>query len=257
LSEHDYRTAITREVSGSLADCELTHLDRQPIDVDRARAQHRAYCDLLVALGLRVVVLPEAPDLPDSVFVEDTAVAFNEGAVMTLPGAASRRPEVVAVAETLARYRPLDYLAQGTLDGGDVLHVGRTLYVGQTPRTSVDGTEALRALVAPAGYSVVPVAVDGCLHLKSGCSYLGRGVVLANREWFDAGALDGVEILDVDAGEPWAANTLAVRDSVVMASGNPETARRVADRGFQVRAVDVSELQKAEAGVSCMSILLS
>ena len=257
MSEHDYQTAIAREVSPSLASCELTYLDRAPIHVARGIAQHRAYCELLVDLGLNVVVLPASPDLADSVFVEDTTVALDEAAVMTTPGAASRRPEVVAVAETLARYRPLEYPAAGTLDGGDVMHVGRTLYVGQTPRTDAAGTAELARIVAPADYRVVPVAVDGCLHLKSGCSYLGRGLVLANRKWFDASALSDLEIVDVDESEPWAANTLAVRDTIVMATGFPRTRQRLEERAFRVRTVDVSELQKAEAGVSCMSILLA
>jgi dimethylargininase len=253
----DSPTALAREVSPTLGDCELTFLDREPIDLERAAAQHRAYCELLAELGLRVVVLPAEPDLPDAVFVEDTSVALDEVAVVTLPGAASRRPEVVSMAAALRRYRPVEYMTgPGTLDGGDVMRVARTLYVGRTARTTDDGIADLRALVEPRGYEVVPVRVDGCLHMKSGCSYLGRGAVLANPAWVDASSFRDVEVIDVPESEPWAANTVAVRDTVVVSSAFPETRRLLEARGFAVRALDVSELHKAEGGLSCLSVLL-
>lgn len=252
-----YRVALTRDVSATIGECELTFLDREPIDVERAVAQHRVYCEILADLGVRVVVLPAEPDLPDAVFVEDTTVALDEVAVVTLPGAASRRPEVISMAETLRRFRPVEYmLGPGTVDGGDVMHIGRTLYVGRTARSTDEGIEDLRRLVAPHGYRVEPVEVDGCLHMKSGCAYLGRNAVLANRQWVDVSAFGDAEIVDVAESEPWAANTLTIGDTVLLASCFPGTRAIVERRGFTVRPADISEFQKAEGGLSCLSVLL-
>jgi len=248
--------AITREVSPSIAACELSYLDREPIDVERATAQHRAYVECLSSLGLGVVVLPAQPALPDAVFVEDTAIVLDELAVVTFPGAESRRPEVLTIADALVRYRPLEFMpGPDTLDGGDVLRIGRTLYVGRTPRTSEGGIDWLRRTLAPHGYAVEGVDVSGCLHLKSGCSYVGRNTVLANRAWLDVDRIAGVEVLDV--AEPQAANTLLVGDTVLVSASFPETRARLESRGFAVRSLDISEIQKAEAGLTCMSLLLT
>jgi dimethylargininase len=252
-----FTVALAREVSPSIGDCELSFVERRPIDVERAVAQHRAYCDALVALGLRVVVLPAEPELPDAVFVEDTAVAVDEVGIVTLPGAESRRPEVVTIAAELRRYRPVAYMpGPGTVDGGDVMQVGRTLYVGRTARSTDDGIADLRAELAPHGYRVVAVDVDGCLHLKSGVSYVGRNTVLANRSWVDPAAFGDVDVVEVAEAEPWAANAVAVGDAVLVSATFRETRRRLEAPGFRVVALDVSEFEKAEGGLSCLSIRL-
>lgn len=247
---------IARDVSSTLADGELTFLERRPIDVERARAQQRAYLDALARNGARVVVLPAEPEWPDAVFVEDTAIVVDELAVTTIPGSPSRRPEVISVADALARYRRVEFMrGPGTLDGGDVLRVERDLYVGISGRTTREGAEELRSILEPRGYSVYEVEVHGSLHLKTACTYLGRGAVLANREWIDASAFDRLEIVDVPAEEPWAANSLTVGGTCLVASCFPRTGELLASRGFEVEAVDISELQKAEAGLTCMSLL--
>jgi dimethylargininase len=252
-----YSVALVREVSPTLSECELTFLSREPIDIDRAVVQHRAFCDALMALGLRVVALAAEPELPDAVFVEDAAVALDEVAIVTNPGAVSRRPEVISMADTLRRYGPVAYMTgPGTLDGGDVLRLGQTIYVGRTARTSDEGINDLRAIVEPHGYRVEPMEVEGCLHLKSACGYIGRNTVLVNRTWIDADRLAGVELIDVAEAEPRAANAIGVRDAVLVSAAYPGTARRLEDRGFSVRSVDVSELHKAEGGLSCLSVLL-
>src|SRR5688572_7023332 len=172
-------TAITREVSSSINECELAFHARQPIDVAKAIAQHKAYRECLAELGARIVSLPAEPGLPDAVFVEDAAVVLDEIAVIANMGAASRRGEVVSVAEALARYRPIEYLkAPATLDGGDVMRIERTLFVGLSRRTNRQGVEQLSDLVRPYGYQVHPIEVTGCLHLKSACSYVGRNTIL-------------------------------------------------------------------------------
>ena len=160
------RIALTREVSPALARCELTHLSRVPIDAALARIQHGRYEAALEALGCTVLRLPAAPDLPDAVFVEDTAVVLPEIAVVTRPGAASRRPESVATARALAAWRPLAFIEEpGTLDGGDVLRLGATLFVGVSGRSNASGIEQLRSLLEPLGYAVEAVSFAGCLHL--------------------------------------------------------------------------------------------
>jgi dimethylargininase len=251
------RVALTREVSPSLARCELTHLSRQPIDLERARAQHAAYEDLLRSLGCAVRRLPAAPDLPDAVFVEDTAVVLDELAVMTRPGAESRREEVRSVADELASHRALRAIADpGTLDGGDVLVIERSVFAGLSTRTNDEGVRQLAAALEPHGYTVRPLTVRSCLHLKTAVTRVAPGMVLLNPEWVDARAFGGFERIEVDPAEAWAANALAVGGSVVYAAGFPRTRERMVGRGLDVRAVDVSELAKAEGGVTCCSLVL-
>lgn len=250
--------ALTRGVSADFARCELTHLARAPIDVARARRQHAAYEDALRELGCVVERLPELPGHPDCVFVEDAAVVCDEVAVAARPGADSRRAEVAAVAAALGRWRPLAAIeAPGTLDGGDVLRVGRRVFVGRTPRSDEAGRRQLRERLAPYGYEVVDVEVRGCLHLKTAVTALRDDLLLVHRPWLDAAAFAGYELLDVDPGEPFAANALAVGGAVVMPEAFPRTRRRLEARGLAVRPVDVSEAAKAEGGVTCCSIVFS
>lgn len=247
--------ALTRRV-GDLSRCELTHLEPRPIDVGRARQQHAAYEDLLRELCVDVISLPPEPDLPDSVFVEDTAIVLDECAVITRMGVASRRPETRSVAEALCRYRPLHRLdPPGTLEGGDVVRVGRALYVGRSTRTNSAGIEQLRELITPFGYEVREVRVRGCLHLKSACTYLGSGMLAANPDRVDPSAFAGLLVLEVPPHEPRAANSLSIGSSVVLPSGCPQTASLLRERSFDVRCLDISELMKAEAGLTCMSLL--
>jgi dimethylargininase len=249
-------TAITRAVSPTLGDCQLEHLHRQPIDVPRAAAQHRVYEACLRELGVRVISLPAAVECPDGVFVEDPALVLDEVAIATRMGAAARRAESESLAEAVARFRPVKRLhAPATLEGGDVMRVGRTLYVGRSRRTNQAGIEQLAEIVAPFGYRVVAVDVTGCLHLKSACCYLGGDRVLANREWIDPVPLANFTLIHVPAEEPRGANVLRVGDTVLIPAAFPQTAGVLSDAGFHPRLVDTSELLKAEAGVTCMSLL--
>jgi len=249
-------TALTREVSPAIARCELEFLDRQPIDPRLAEEQHRQYQACLAELGAQVEELPAAPDLPDSVFVEDPAIVLDEIAVITRMGALSRRGEHEALARALARYRELRSIeAPGTLEGGDVMRVGKTLYVGYSRRTNVAGIQQLAGMVHPLGYFVVPVEVRDCLHLKSACCYIGDDTVLANRAWMDPDALCGLRILEVPADEPRGANSLRIGDTVLLPAAFPHTCELLEHSGFHVRRIDNSELLKAEAGVTCTSLI--
>ncbi len=251
------RLAITRDVSPAIGKCELTHLKRQPIDVDLARAQHAEYERALVALGCAVHRLPAAADLPDSVFVEDCAIVLDEIAIITRPGAASRRPETADVEQALTSFRPIARIgAPETLDGGDVLRAGRTLFVGLSSRTTSGAIGQLRALVAPFGYSVVGVEVRGCLHLKSAVTEVAGDTLLVNRAWIPGDCFQRFDCIEVDRDEPGAANAVRVGAALVYPSGFPRTCERLRSSGFEVRLVDVSELAKAEGAVTCCSLLV-
>lgn len=250
--------AIVREVSPSLNDCELSFHPRQPIDVAKAIAQHQAYQDCLAELGARVICLPAEPDFPDAVFVEDPAIVLDEVALIANMGALSRRPESDRLAEVLSRYRPLKFLAEpATLDGGDVLRIGRSIFIGLSRRTNREGIDQSGKLLGPLAYQVLPVEVRGCLHLKSASSYVGHDTVLVNRSWIDIEPLSGFNLLDVPEDEPAAANVLLLNDVVIMPASFPRTRALLEKRGFCVRPIDVSELQKAEAGVTCCSLILT
>ena len=250
--------AITRAVSAGIAACELTHLERQAIDLDRARAQHRAYEEALARAGCRVESLPALDDLPDSVFVEDVAVVLDEIAVLTRPGAESRLPETAQMAPVLSNYRRVTFIqAPGTLDGGDVLRLGRRIYVGRSGRSDDGGIEQLRAVVWPYGYTVTAVPVTGCLHLKSAVTEVAPGVVLVNPAWVEAAAFGDVRVMEIDADEPYAANGLLVGNRLIYPTSFPRTRRRLEAAGIDVDAVDVSELQKAEGAVTCCSLVFN
>ncbi len=251
------RIAVTRGVSPSIGQCELTHLSRQEIDVNRARSQHAQYENLLIDLGCKVRRLPEDPKLPDSVFVEDTAVVLDDAALITRPGAVLRRNETQSVAEVLKEYRSIVQITDpGTLDGGDVLRIGRTLYVGNSVRSNIPGIKQLMEIVAPYGYDVEVVKVEGCLHLKSAVSLVGEQTLLINRSWVDVNCFGGpIEFIDIDPGEPFAANALLVGNELAYPQSFPLTRRRLESKGIGVRVVDVSELQKAEGALTCCSLI--
>lgn len=250
--------ALLREVSASIASCELSHLERSPIDLLRARQQHRDYADALAAIGCEVHVLPELADLPDAVFVEDVAIVLDEVAILTRPGAESRRREVDAIAGALAPYRDcLRAAAPATLDGGDVLRIGRTLFVGVTARTNGGGVEQLRRLVAPFGYLVIAVPVHGCLHLKSGATEIAPNTLVVNPNWLDVTPFAGLDLVAVDAAEPWAANVLRVGGTVLAARAFPRTNEKITARGIALRIVEADELAKAEGGLTCCSLVFS
>jgi dimethylargininase len=249
---------VTRAVSPRINDCELTFLTRETIDLQRATKQHRAYEQLLSNLGVHVVSLPADPQLPDAVFVEDAAVVVEEGALICRIGAASRRSETPAIAAALRPFRPLKFVREpAVVDGGDVLRIDRTFFVGLSQRTNRDGVAEVGRFLAAYGYEVRPVAVRNCLHLKTGCTYVGRGVVLINPSWVDAAPFEGLELIPVDKAEPGAANALTVKELVLLPETFPHTRTRLEKQGFRVKTLDISELQKAEAGLTCMSIIFS
>ena len=250
--------ALTREISASLVRGELTHLARAPIDVDRASAQHAAYERALETCGCTVRRLPADDSMPDAVFIEDTAIVVPELAVIARSGAVSRRAETAAVTEDAGRLRPLTVIEEpGTLDGGDVLVVGRSVFVGRSTRTNADGVRQLRMLLAPHGYQVTALETRGCLHLKSAVTAIDQTTVIVNPEWVAAEPFAAFDRVEVAAGEPHAANVVGVNGRVLAAAAYPRTLERLAQRGIEVVTVDASELAKAEGALTCCSILVS
>lgn len=249
--------ALTREVSPRITECELTHLARAPIDLARARAEHEAYEAALRGLGCEVQRVPAAPELADSVFIEDTAIVLDELAILCRPGAVSRRGETMAVGGVLRSLRPLmAILSPGTVDGGDVLRAGRRLFVGRSGRTNADGIKQLRALARSAGYEVIPVDFRGCLHLKTAATLVAPGLALINPDYVSAAALSPLDVLLIDPAEPMAANALLLGDEVVHPVEFPRTRALLESSGIRVRTVPAGELAKAEGGVTCCSILI-
>lgn len=248
--------ALTREVSPAFANCELTHLPRVAIDVGKAVAQHAAYERALESVGCTIQRIGAGPGMPDSVFIEDAAVVFDEIAIVTRPGAASRRAETPAVEEALGHHRPLTRIEPpGTMDGGDVMVVGRSVFVGCSSRTNMAAIEQMRGMVAPLGYSLQPVSVRGCLHLKSAVTALDDNTLLINPASARAEEFGGFSLVAVDPRERSAANIVRVKDRLVYSGAYPRTLEHIVRHGFSVTTVDVGEIAKAEGAVTCCSLI--
>ena len=248
---------LTRGVSRSIAACELTHLQRRPIDLHRARSQHRAYERALEEFGYRVQRLPTLDDQPDAVFVEDCAVVLDRVAVITRPGAARRRAECASVREALRAHRTLLEIREpGTLDGGDVLRLGRRLLVGRTARSNDEGIAQLRAHLAPLGFAVEPVEVRACLHLKTAATAFGPEAVVLHPEWVDPAVFAGCERVEIDPTEPFAANVLALAGGVLAPAAHPRTVERLRAHGARVLTVEADELARAEGGLTCCGLVV-
>ena len=250
------RMAITRQISPRFNDCALTYLDRQPIDLAVARTQHHEYEEALRELGCEVISLPAEPDLPDSVFVEDAALVFDEIAILTRPGADSRKPETESVARALSPYRTICAIkAPGTLDGGDVLCVGKMVYIGLSSRSNAAAVEQTQVYLAAYGYTVKGVKVTGCLHLKSAVTQVRADTLLINPQWVDRSIFGTMRFIEVDEGEPPGANAVWIGESVLYPSSFPKTQRRLEEAGLHLKIVEASEVAKAEGAVTCCSLI--
>jgi dimethylargininase len=248
--------AVTRAVSPTLAECELTHRPRDPIDVANAVAEHAFYEETLRSLGATIVRASPEPALPDAVFVEDTAIVLDEVAVITRPGAATRRGEIESMARVLGAYKPLHRIRQpGTLEGGDVLRVGRRVYVGLSSRTNPEGVGQLEALLEKLDYEVIPVPVTACLHLKSAVTQVAEQLLLINDHWVGRECFGAMEMVSVAPAEQEGANALWVSGAVIYPAHHPQTAERLDRAGVRVVQVPGSEVAKAEGGVTCCSVL--
>ena len=249
-------TAITREVNAAIGSCELTFLPRVKIDTAVVLQQHQQYQAALSSLGCEIVAVPTEPGLADSVFIEDTAFVLDEVAVLCRPGAESRRAEVAGVEGLLKKYRRTASIQPpGTLDGGDLLRVGKVIYAGLSTRSNRSGIAQLSSIVADYGFSVKTVETTKCLHLKSAVSAVAPDSLLINSDWISRSAFGDCELIDVDREEAHAANALLVGRNVIYPSSFPRTMQKLATRGIEVIPVDMSELQKAEGAATCCSLI--
>lgn len=250
--------AITRKVSPRFNECEITHIERTPIDVGIAREQHDEYVKTLSQLGCQVIELPEEPDLPDSVFVEDTAFILPEVAVITRPGADSRKPETESIARALSPHRPLVHVsAPASVDGGDVLVLGKNIYIGLSTRSNMEAVEQLNESLGRFGYTVIGLELTDCLHLKTAVTRVDDKTLLINKNWVDADHFNGFDLIEVDASEPFAANCLPVNGSIIYPTTFPRTRRTLEEKGFRVVDVNLEELAKAEGAVTCCSLIVA
>lgn len=250
--------ALVRDPSPEMERCALTFIERVPINFDVAVRQHQSYIEQLRKLGLHVAVAPALASCPDCVFVEDAAIVFDELSILTRIGNETRRAEHDGVVDYLPKDRPLHRIdTPGTIDGGDVVRVDKTLYVGISRRTNTAATEQLRQLLFPHGYTVLDVPIAGCLHLKTGCSYLGGNTLLINGDWIPRSAFPEFDFIEIPREEPFAANVLKIGNTLVCASSAPKTNQLLRSNGFDIAEIDISEYQKAEAGVTCMSIVFT
>jgi len=249
------RVALVRIPASNLDEGLLTHLERRPVDHALADEQWDNYCAALVAEGWETVEVDAAPELADSVFVEDTVVFFGDLAVLAHPGAEARRPEVEAVERAVRAIPGVEVariLAPGTLDGGDVLKVGSTVYVGASSRTNGEGIRQLRAIVGPRGYRVVAVPVEKVLHLKSSVTALPDGTVIGHPDLLDASSLFP-SFLPVPEPEGVAVVELS-DETLLMSAAAPRTAEMLSGLGYRVVTVDISEFEKLEGCVTCLSV---
>lgn len=250
--------AVTRGISSTFQQATVMAPSAVPIDVERARRQHAAYVQALRTAGVAVTELPPLHAFPDGCFVEDCALVADGVALLTRPGAPSRQGEEASVGALLESFLRVERTeGPATLDGGDCLRLGKTWFVGRTPRTNAAGAARVAQVFEPLGFRVVEVPVREVLHLKCVCSALDdRRVLLASGSAVDRAVFDGFEVLELPNAESYAANVLSVNGFVVMAEGFPETAKVVAAAGFEVIALDVSEIRKADGSLTCLSILV-
>jgi dimethylargininase len=250
--------ALTHRPSPQMAECQLTYVARTSIDHARAVRQHADYCRVLGECGALVHTLDVNRAWPDCAFIEDLAVVLDEVAVLAAMGTPARCPEPVGIETELRKYRAVRRIEPpAMLEGGDVLRVGRTLLAGLSSRTNAAGVSVLEAIAGRHGYAVVPVPVQGCLHLKTACTALDDERLLVNPAWLDVRALRGFELIRVPPAEPWAANVARVGKTLCTAAGHARTADTIRGLGFDLRVIDLSEFAKAEGGVTCLSLLFN
>lgn len=255
FKNHTFK-AITRGVSRSITACELTYRSREHIDYGKAAFQLQLYCQLLRKWGVDLMTMPANETYPDGCFVQDTAIILDEVCVMASMGAEARRGEVSEVERMVSRFRRIQRIfPPATLDGGDVVQIGKRLFVGLSSRTNARGIAALGQIVESFGYTVVPVRVNGGLHLTTGCGIVNEETVLLNPRWLDASPFIGLRQLHVPEEEPWAANTIRIDQNLCLERGAPRTMDLVQCYVRTIETLDISEFRKAEGSLSCLSII--
>ena len=247
--------ALTHLPSSCLDQCELTHVDRKPIDIELAIAQHAGYREALQAAGCLVRAVDFNRNYADAVFVEDAAVVLDEVILLGAMGVKSREPEVEGWRKLLVEFKTVVELPPGAkLEGGDVLRMGRDIIIGKSTRTNWIAIQAVSTIVKEFGYVVHPVPVVGCLHLKTACTALDEYTLLLNPEWLDSDLFPRKKV--VIAADPWGANVVRLPDRILASSQHVATIEQLRRLGYTITSVDLSEFAKAEAGATCLSLLI-
>jgi dimethylargininase len=248
------KNAIVRPVPDSYDHCVRTNVET--IDIALARKQHAEYCKVLKRLGLKLVWVKKANNLPDSCFVEDTAVILGEKAVICNMSVKSRAKEVIEVAKVLEELKETHYIkSPATIDGGDVLKIEDKIFVGLSARTNLEATQQLRKILEDTAFEVVPVKIRDVLHLKSACTYLGYKYVILAKRHFNMTLLRDLKKIVVPKGEEYAADCLAINGTILIAKGYPRTEKLVEKEGFSVETLEMSEFHKGEGALTCLSIV--
>lgn len=251
--------AITRKISRNINMCQLTHINRVPININRAIEQHNTYEKTLKLLGVNVISLPQLDEYPDSVFVEDCAFVVDECAIITRPGAPSRLHEPKYLENTLAKYRKnLKYIVEpGILDGGDILRIGKEIYVGLSNRSNIAAVHQLQSYLEPHNYQVTAIPLSLCLHLKSAATVIGNRTLLVNPKWINKNDFaNDIVFIDVDESENHAANAILLPcDTIVYSTSFPKTSAKLTNYGFNIVHIPTDELSKAEGAISCCSLV--
>ncbi len=251
-------TAVVGSVSRNINQCELTYRQREHIDYFKARAQLNEYSQALRTLNVDVIEAEAVDCYPDCCFVQDTAVVLDEICVIASMGASSRVGEVRSMETVLSRFRRIRrIMPPATLDGGDVIQLGRQIFVGASRRTNARGITRFKELVEPYGYKLTPVDVNGGLHLTTGCGIVNDETVIVNPRWLDADAFKGLRRLQVAEDEPWAANTIRVESTVCVEQHAPKTLDQIQPYISNVLTLDISEFRKAEGSLSCLSLIFN
>ena len=251
-----YSNAIVREVPDSFTQCVTSFIGSEPIDVNLARNQHKVYCETLEHLGLKLINLAADNSLPDCCFVEDTAIVVDELAIITSPGVTSRVAETIAMEEALKPIRKIYSInSPGTIEGGDALRIDKKIYIGVSSRTNVEGIKQASEILSPYGYNIIPVCINGTLHLKSVVTYLGENTIILAEGHLDETIFSEYDKVIVPVEEAYCANCLEINGKVLIPKGYPYTKSLLVQKGFDVIELEMSEFEKADGALTCKSIL--
>ncbi|MGB9713526.1 MAG: dimethylarginine dimethylaminohydrolase family protein [Candidatus Bathyarchaeales archaeon] len=254
MSRLTVKYAVVRPVPNSYDCCVRANAER--IDVALAKKQHAKYCKALEELGLKLIWVKGDDSLPDSCFVEDTAIIIGEKAIICNMKVKSRAREVIEVAKVLEKLKGTHYIKPpATIDGGDMLKIENKIFVGLSGRTNLQAVQQLRKILNGCDVETVPVKIQNVLHLKSACTYLGDNHVILSMGHFDADMLRNYEKIVVPRGEEYAADCLAVNGTILMAKGYPKTKKMIEEAGFSVKELEMSEFRKGEGALTCLSII--
>jgi dimethylargininase len=248
--------AIVRDVPESFRESVSVLNTSHDIDLEIAKMQHLKYCNTLSKLGINIIRLDTDDSLPDCCFTEDIIAIADDIAIITNPGIQSRVAETKALEKTLSVFKDVFRITSpGTIEGGDVLKIEKTIYIGISSRTNMEGIRQFTSILEPRGYWIKPVEIRNTLHLKSVCTYLGNRRIILAEGYFDINVFSGFEKIIVPREEEYCANCLFVNNRVLIPKGFPKTKALIEAKGLIVSELEMSEFRKADGAVTCLSVI--